>query len=314
MKKSSIIIVFVIVAVLSLIGSAIASSSYSGRIKVICWDADKTMYNNFITSISAEKSTLAPGPYIEDFIKNRGWFGYGDIERWKKEFNSGNEVKSIGDLAKMLTDFLYKMTGVDGKSVITKKQTIEGKQAILKGLTIGDIKKYSEAIEYNPGVEEAISEFKKYGIIQVIYSDGLGPHVDYQVRKLDLNAGKGVPPIVLLKGKEVVYTSGILDKDDAVLTGKIQKFAKAEAFFDYLKEIKIDMSNVAIIDDSSSNIETLFMPVIKGGGVAIAYNPTKKHRPMFEKAGIPILSGKDFRSFIKIVMNPTEETIKKYCK
>jgi hypothetical protein len=111
-------------------------------IVIVGWDADRVMYNDLITSICAKGSRLDSASYLKDFVEEKKWFTYDDVHRWENQ--TGKKVETVGYLADMLTDFLYKMKKVDGSaSVTTKQQTIEGKQAILKCLTIGDIQKLS---------------------------------------------------------------------------------------------------------------------------------------------------------------------------
>ena len=232
---------------------------------------------------------------------------------WKDGFKNTMR-ENISDVANMLTDFLYKITK-DGKSIITKQQTIEGKQYLLKGLTMEDIIRISSSIEYSPGAEEAIQGFREHGLVQTLYSDGLGPHITYQKRKLGMNSGKGVPPVIELPdGTETDYQDSHLDIPDAKLTGRVLPFKKAEEFFAYLESLGIPLSQVAVIDDSGANIETLLKPVQESGGIAIGYNPTDAHREKFYNHSIPVLKGLDLRSFAEIVLDPRESVIGKYCE
>jgi len=276
--------------------------------KILCvgWDADRVIYPGLSTSICAEKSTLDPEPYVNEFIL-RKWFTEDDVNRWCEEYNEGKGIASVGDVARMLTDFMYKM------GIISKQQTIEGKQAILRGLTMKDIRKISEEIEYNPGLREAVETFRKEGLYQTLFSDGLGPHITYQRRKLGMDAGKGISPLIMLPGNEVVlYEDWHLAIDQATLTGSIEKMDKAKEFFKHVSKLGIPLSSVAVIDDSGSNVESLLLPVQREGGIAVGYNPTDAHRPKFEKASIPILKETNLEAFAEIVLNPKK--IGRYCE
>ncbi len=285
----------------------------NSEIRLVGWDADRVMYNDLITSICAKNSPLDPQPYVQEFIEN-GWFSYDDVKRWAdyKGLDPENPIQNVGNLADCLTDFLYNMKKEGSHdSVLTKPQTIASKQAILKGLTIADIEKISEGIEYTDGLVDAVNGFKEDGRIQSLYSDGLGPHVTYQIRKLGLDEGKGIPPIVSHGGREFLYLPGVAP--NATLTGKIGKMDKAIEFMDYAKGYKIPMENIAIIDDSGSNIANLHKPVRDGGGIALGFNVTEAHKSKFHEASIPILKGDNLEPFIEIVRDPREVTIAKYC-
>ena len=289
----------------------------SGYIKLINWDADRVMYNGLSTSICAEKSPLRVTPYLQDFIENKKWFTYDDVLRWVEEKgkDSNIPIRNVGDLAECLTDFLYSMKkpGID-ESIITKEQTKEGKQALLKGLSIAQIEEISEGIEYTQGFLEAVKAFKEDGIIQVLYSDGLGPHISYQIDKLGFDAGSGVPPIVELDGYEHQYDHSF--PPEAKLTGKIVDFDKIERFHNFREAYYggIPVEKVAVIDDSGSNVEKLHVPIRDAGGLALGFNVTDAHRPKFQKNSIPIIKGNSLEPFIEIVRDPREITIARYCE
>ena len=102
--------------------------------KIICvgWDADATMYEGFITSRCAERNTQDPKPYVADIIKY-GWATPADIVEWRRDYNDGKEIETVGDVARLLTDLFYKMER------ISKAQIIEGKQFVLRGMTMREI-------------------------------------------------------------------------------------------------------------------------------------------------------------------------------
>ena len=283
----------------------------------IDWDVDNVWYKGISTTHSAEKSPLNPQPFVEGFIE-KGWFTEDDVQRWKGEYNGGKDIASIGDLAKCLTDFLYKMKKGES-SVITKEQTIEGKQSLLRGLTIKEIKQIAESIKYSDGLEETVGWFKKDGIYQAALSDGLGPFVLYHMKKLGMDHKGFVPAVMDINGEEKPFEEYMLDIDGAKLTGKALKFDKGKAFFDHAKEkgfvhigdLKYRCSSVAAIDDSGANVESILLPIQEGGGIAVGYNPTDEHRKTFQKYSVPVLKGSDLRFFGEIVRNPGK--IRDYC-
>lgn len=284
------------------------------NIALVGWDADRVMYDGLSTSICAEQSPLDPMPYIDDFVERRGWFTYDDVTKWAESVGRDTEtpIKTVGDLANCLTAFLYSMNkpGSD-ESVITKSQTIKGKQAILRGLSIAQIVEISDGIEYTDGLGEAVETFRADGRIQTLFSDGLGPHVTHQIKKLGLDDGKGVPPVIGYGNGKTVYAP--YTPADAVLTGDIVEMDKIAEFRGYLECHGIPLEEVAVIDDSGSNVAKLHVPVRDAGGVAVGFNVTDAHRPTFDQNSIPVIKGDSLIPFIEIVRNPTEATLAQYC-
>ncbi len=279
-------------------------------IRVVGWDADRVAYNDISTSICSRASKLDPKPYVDKFINAR-WFSNNDVKRW--EDYRQRRLESVADTADMLTDFLYQLKKGD-KSVITKEQTIEGKQSLLAGLSIAEIEEISNNVIIDPGYttgfQYCVSSFEHNGFYQTMFSDGLGPFINRQIERLRLDAGGGIPPMLSYNGQEFEYTPSA--PKEAKLTGRISKFNKTDAFFRHLKEKGFELNEVAVIDDSGSNVETLHVPVKNGGGVALGFNVTDAHRPNFQKYGIPILKGKDLVPFAEIVADPRK--INLYCE
>jgi hypothetical protein len=171
-----------------------------------------------------------------------------------------------------------------------------------------------------------VANFKRNGTFQTLFSDGLAPHIDYQLGKLGIIIGDGIPPLI------EIPTTDIDDTDDSILianyatyrdhagevptdaklTGRIGKFNKIEKFFKYLEKVGMPMDRVAIIDDSGVNVEKLHRPVQEAGGIAIGFNVTDNHRPDFQKASIPIIKGTDLSPFYEIVRDPSK--INQYCE
>jgi hypothetical protein len=273
------------------------------RISAVCWDVDKVWYQGISTSYLAEKSDLDPGPLLEDFL-SQGWFGLADIDRWAVTRRGGAKepIKSASDLAELLTDFHYEMSRQDSdRPVITMKQLREGKQAIVRGLTMKQIKEVAASIQYSPGLWEAIEAFRRSRLYQVAFSDGLAPFIIYHVQRMGLDYGEAAPTMVELDAEERLFEDWMLERDDIRLAGKTAEFDKARKLLTHLKAQGYSLSDVAIIDDSGVNIEPLLLPIHQAGGIALGYNPTEVHKPIFRKYSIPVLKSPDLRAFAEIV-------------
>ncbi|MEM7815545.1 MAG: hypothetical protein QXN71_00310 [Candidatus Aenigmatarchaeota archaeon] len=278
-------------------------------IAVVNWDVDNVWYKGISTTYCAEKSTLDPKPFIYDFIK-KGWFTEEDIRKWDAKYNDNKGIKTVGSLSKCLTDFFYKMKKNE-KPVITRDQIIEGKQSLLRGMTIKDIIEIADSVDFSDGLVETIEDFRKRKIYQTAFSDGLGPFVCYLMKKNKMDYKGFVPAIMEIGGEEKPFEEHMLDIKDAKLTGKTLKFDKASSFFKHIEKKGHPLNVIAAIDDSGANVETLLLPIQEGGGIAVGYNPTEEHKKIFYKFSIPVLKGTDLRLFGEIVRNPGK--IKDYC-
>lgn len=284
------------------------------RISAVCWDVDKVWYQGISTSYLAEKSDLDPGLLLEDFL-SQGWFGHADIDRWAATRRGGAKepIKRITDLANMLTDFHYEMSRQDSdRPVITMEQCRGGKQAIVRGLTMKQIKEVAASIQYSPGLLEAIEAFKRSGLYQAAFSDGLAPFIIYHVQRMGLDYGEAAPTMVELGAEERLFENWMLERDDIRLAGKTAEFDKAREILTHLKEQGYPLSDVAIIDDSGVNIEPLLLPIHQAGGLALGYNPTEVHKPIFRKYSIPVLKGRDLRAFAEVVADRNK--LNQYCE
>ncbi|MBI2085236.1 MAG: hypothetical protein HYT71_01850 [Candidatus Aenigmarchaeota archaeon] len=267
------------------------------KISLVGWDADRVIYDDLFTSVCAMQSKSDPMPYVEKFIRD-GWFSLEDVENWcaiKKI-----KIKTIEHLAQMLTEF-YSISTKNGTSIINHEQVIEAKHSLLRGFTIEQIEQISSKMVYTKGFVECANIFKDNGIKQTMFSDGPNPHVLFQIKKLGFQSGGGVNHIVEYDGKEVEYDSNT--PKHAKLTGKIVPFDKAEAFFKYVSSQGCSLSEVAVIDDSAGNVESLLLPVHNAGGLAVGFNVTERHKPVFRKFGIPVIKGNDLSTFKEIVLN-----------
>jgi phosphoserine phosphatase len=284
------------------------------KISAVCWDVDKVWYPGISTSYLAERSNLDPGPLLEGFL-SQGWFDLADIDRWAVTRRGGakDPIKRITDLSELLTDLHYEMRRQDSDNpVITMEQCRGGKQAILRGLTMKQIKEVSASIQYSPGLLEAVEAFKRSRLYQAAFSDGLAPLIIYHVQRLGLDYGEAAPTIVELDAEERLFENWMLERDDIKLAGKTAEFDKAKKLLTHLKEQGYPLSDVAIIDDSGINIEPLLLPIHQAGGIALGYNPTEVHKPIFRKYSIPVLKSLDLRAFAEIVAD--RKKISDYCE
>ncbi|MBN2101672.1 MAG: hypothetical protein JW716_02255 [Candidatus Aenigmarchaeota archaeon] len=282
------------------------------NIVLVGWDFDKVAHDSYTTSILAEYNKADPAEHVS-YLKQRGIFTDTDVSRWQQDFG-GREIKTISDLAAFMTAGLYEMKKPGSDDPLISKENVKaGKQYILRGATIDDAKRASEGIRYINGFEAATEAFRKAGLSQSLFSDGMGPMIDHQRIKHRMTAGGGVPPILDIGGVKTTYSVIHLNSPTAVLTGETEKYNKIQNFFNYLIRAKTPLSQVAVIDDSGENVEHLLKPVMEAGGIAIGFNPTKAHTGQFVKAGIPILvqEEKSLEPFIDIVQD--RRTIGRHC-
>lgn len=277
-------------------------------IKVVLWDVDGVWYYGISTGHAVERSSVDPIPVLHHGLEER-WFSQEDVDRWKEEYN--REIVSATDLSQMLYDMYYTMQR-DGQPLIKREHIVQGRQALLKGMTMKQVREVADSVPRNPGLDYAVDVFRRNSLYQTAFSDGLGPFVLYLMRKMGMDYGETVPAIVSFEGREMLFESRMAD--NVILTGKVQGFDKAQAAFNHLTSQGHQLNEVAAIDDSGSNVETILAPVYNAGGVAVGYNPTDAHRPIFQKYSIPVIKGKDLRGFAEIVLNPREATIAKYCE
>lgn len=283
------------------------------KISAVCWDVDKVWYQGVSTSYLANKSNLDPGPLLESFL-SQGWFSPADVDRWAITYRRGakDPIKSAKDLADLLTDFHYEMTELGSdRPIIIMKQLRQGKQAILRGLTMKQIKEVAQSINYSPGLLEAIEAFKRSSLYQVAFSDAPAPFIIYHVKRLGVDYGEAAPTMVKMDNEERLFEDWMLERDDITMTGNAVEFDKTTKLLTHLKEQGHSLSDVAIIDDSAVNIEPLLLPIYQAGGIALGYNPTEAHKPIFRKYSIPILKGRDLKAFAQIVTDRSK--VNEYC-
>ncbi len=200
-----------------------------------------------------------------------------------------------------------KARGDKVETALSKDAVVKIKQNLLGGLTFAAAKRIATELEFTDGFVYSIDQFRVAGLKQTLYSDGAGMVVDSLVKHFGFASGGGVPPYVEIvedgKPKRVLYPGYESTPETATLTGDIEKFDKAGAFFDYLKKEGIDLDQVAVIDDSGANVPTLLKPVRDAGGLAVGFNVSKAYISDFEKAGLQIIEGKDLRPFRELVLS-----------
>ena len=284
------------------------------KISAICWDVDKIWYQGHSIDFLAEKSNVDPGPLLQCFL-SEGWFDLADVEKWSVVRRKGARwpIESAKDLSDLLRDFHFEMTteGSD-RPIITMNQLRAGEQAIIRGLTMAQIREAADSIEYSPGLLEAVATFRRRGLYQAAFSDAPAPFIIYYVKRLGLDYGEAAPTMVQVSNEEMLFEAWMLQRDDVRLASGTGDFDKATPLLGHLKERGHALSGVAIIDDSAVNIERLLLPILQAGGIAIGYNPTEAHRPIFRKYSIPILKGLDLRAFAEIVIDRGK--IREYCE
>jgi hypothetical protein len=289
------------------------SSKPLERPRLVVWDVDRVWYHDISTTYAARGSKADYRPYLEDFV-NRGWFTNHHVALWENKM--GRRLDSVGALADMLTDFLYKMKGevYEGLSDQERKnRTIEGKQSLLRGLTIGEVKAIAGSVPYTDGLTDAVVDIRQAGIHQVGFSDGLGPFVAYKMLRQDVDVGGIVPALLNCDGEEIWFTDNnphlLLNYNSAQLLGKVGQFKKSEAIFEYIQKKGYQISEVAAIDDSSANTVTL-AKIRDGGGIGIGFRVNDMD--IFRLAGIPVIRGDDLGPFGEIVKDPSK--IREYCE
>jgi len=283
--------------------------------RIVVWDIDRVWYSDISTTYCARGNKADYRPYLRHFVEENNWFTYENVKQWEKL--TGRQVNSIGALADMLTDFLYKKelqstVYANVSDQDAKNRTIEGKQALLKGLTIGEVKTIADSVQNTTGLSKAIQEIRYAAIYQVGFSDGLGPFVAYKMYQQGIEVGGIVPALVEVDGEErwlKVDNLYLLDRADTKLLGKVDGFKKSQEIFNYLSSYGYELPETAAIDDSVANIETL-KKIRDGGGVSVGFNVNDIKK--FEEAKIPVLRGDNLRPFAELVLDPRK--INGYCE
>ena len=205
----------------------------------------------------------------------------------------------------MYTDFFKSLKKDSGESLFSKAETIERKQGLLKGITLGEIYNIAKGVELTEGLKDTITEFDLMKIQQAAFSDGLAPFVNY------FTINKGMLAFVTPtrieieeygRTREEMFNDAMIYMNhDYRLTGKTLPFDKADEFGKYIKNGGIGLNEVAAIDDSAANISRILLPVKQAGGLAVGFCPTDVDRPKFEQAEIPIITERNLLTFVYTV-------------
>ena len=207
----------------------------------------------------------------------------------------------------MLTDFLYRMKREGTEELIFEEAAaIRTTQGLWKGMTLKEVREIAAEVQgqYTPGLRDAINEFRG-DIHQIAFSDGLAPFILYHTKWLGMEH-VGVPTAIV----ETDTETGALH--NMSLTGEAEPYDKAAEFMEYAGKIGVPLDRVAVIDDSSANVESMLLPVMQAGGLAVSFRPTDTHRKTFEKHKVPILHGNNLLRFMELVRNPN--MVGHYCE
>ncbi len=284
-------------------------------IDVVVWDIDRVWYPDISTTYVARCSKADHRPYLDDFV-SRGWFNYAHVAQWERL--TGRAVSSVGTVADMLTDFLYKpelrttvYEGVPDQDA--KNRTIVGKQALLNGMTFGEVFEIANRVQNTEGLLDAIGIMDHVHVNHVGFSDGLGPFVAYKMHHLSVEAGGIVPALVRMEDDQEVYFDrsnlNLLNNPEIVLLGRTGDFKKGDAIFRYLDQHGWSLDRAAAIDDSAANIGTLTR-IRDGGGIAVGFNVNDIKK--FQEAKIPVIKGSSVYPLAEIVTDRAK--VNEFCE
>ena len=286
------------------------------RIAAVDWDVDRVWYHDISTTCCARGRQGDPGVYVQNGI-NRGIYTTADVEKWEATFNDGRWVATIGGVADMFTAFYNKMTKPDGSRILTKEQTIELKQRLLKGMTLGEVKKIAKSVPYTQGLDSTTTTFRERGMHQAAFSDGFAPFVTYHMIVLHMDVGYATPALISNEGT-AGFRGGQWNfmnlPDSVTMLGEVDKnFNKSDAAKSYFFSRGPPLSQIAAIDDSESAIPFL-KEVQQTGGLAVGFNVLPGQVAKFREAGIPILKGNSLLPFAELVLDPSEANLGRYCE
>ncbi len=284
-------------------------------VNTIVWDVDRVWYPGISISYCAEGRDGSPRERLNQYM-TEGLFSANDMLLWASVYGKGaNPMESYGNAAAMLTAFLYSMKKEGSDSpILSKEDTIRTKQGLLKGMKISEIRRIAADVQeqYTQGLLDAIRGFRR-DYSQAAFSDGLGPFILYHTGWNGMEFTGTIPATIKNPDKDLPRSISLTDFDQPaflegnfehmILTGKTELYNKAE---DMKRRFGHNLGQVAIIDDSGANVESMLVPVRDAGGIAVGFRPTDAHRPTFAKHGIPILKGEDLRAFLEVVRDPSE--------
>ncbi len=269
----------------------------------IGWDLDDVAYEGRATTILAACSEEDPKYFRERFINECGKEGaLSDIDPQKFRYclklweERNRRIETVRDFGAAVTDLRhdYHLFGPEHTKYI--------KNAILKGISMKDVNEIFSKVVLNEGFEEAVEIFHKREMKQLVFSNASHPVAVYFWKRCGMEYGEGIPVIVRVGKKEMVYEPGMHGRDDVVFAGRVAEpeWDKLEPFRGYLEREGIPLSRVAVIDDNHLGI---LKTVKNGGGVAVGYRVNDNCRRALKSAKIPILKEtatlKDFPEVIR---------------
>src|SRR3989338_4603200 len=159
-------------------------------VRAVVWDVDRVWYPGISTSYCADAREGSPREYVLELM-GRGYFTQHHLDMWQ-DATGRDPLETYSNAARFFTDILYNTLATVGSHtpVMEKRQVVEAKQGLLKGMTLQDIRRVVEdVIDQNrtPGLPEAIQVFDVCGNYTCAASDGLGPFIDYAVDRLQRN-------------------------------------------------------------------------------------------------------------------------------
>jgi hypothetical protein len=289
--------------------------------KLVIWDVDKVWYPDLGTTYASMGSRGDGRKFVEEGLANN-WYTQENIDAWqayRTVQGKNNDLGSIHNVATMYTDFFKtpESTG-EGKTIFTKTETIQRKQALLKGLTMADVRAVADGYvlpNLTPGLKEAVAEFRAMGLHQAAISDGLAPLIYYVTSQptTRMDYAWATPAFVDVNGRREEFQRHWISRNDVVLLGETPENSSKNPRA-LMRAGEYGFDKTAAIDDSAANINGQLKPIQDRGGMAVGFYPLKHDYEKFEAAGIPILNGgsPDLRPFIEIVKDPRK--INEYCQ
>ncbi|MBI2579678.1 MAG: hypothetical protein HYW27_02135, partial [Candidatus Aenigmarchaeota archaeon] len=135
------------------------------RTRLVIWDIDGVWYPGYSTSHAAKASTNDYRPLLADITERMRLFDSKYVGIWEER--TGRRLESVGDVSDMMNDFRYtdmRDSVYKGLSVQEAGQrTVKGKQYLLKGMTLGEVKKAADMVPYTEGLQEAVREIRNAG-------------------------------------------------------------------------------------------------------------------------------------------------------
>ncbi|MBI2584058.1 MAG: HAD family hydrolase [Candidatus Aenigmarchaeota archaeon] len=280
----------------------------------VFWDMDGVMIPGRGTTHLANNYEADPEAFMNRFIRECGKEGSlrdvrsEDLERglreWEAQYNGGRGIATIGELGACLTDLRHKL-----KVFPSARESTYTKNAILRGMTIGDIMDVAErSLPYNPGVEEAVKTFREYGAHQYLFTNANEALAACVARRLGFEYCEGAKPkIILPDWTETPFDpEKHLEVEEACLLGEMEEYEKLDRVIGFIEKRSINPSEAVAIDDTE--VDMLVALRERGSLVLGFYNPTDpvtstKHRDKMKELGIRVLED-DLQKFAELVLKP----------